>query len=94
MLGYGTGPDDLGRRIKQAQASALRSERRAITAEGAGSGARVSEERDGIETVTRIEQDAQSDRSGEPANERTTTLTPSPTRTLAPSYRVISPTFD
>lgn len=88
LLGYGTGPDDMGRRMRQAQAAALRSERRAIMPGGRGPGATVSEERDGIETVTKIECEGAS----VPGCERAAPLSNS--QTLKPSYSITSPSFD
>lgn len=55
LLGFGFGPDDLGRKIKQAQAAAMRSDRRAIIPNGRG--ARVVEERDGTGTVLKVDRD-------------------------------------
>lgn len=89
LLGYGTGPDDMGRRMRQAQAAALRSERRAIMPGGAP-GARVSEERDGIETVTRIERDPKCERASVPGCERSE----GNSQTRNPSYSITSPSFD
>ena len=59
MLGCGFGPDDSGRVIRQRQAAAMRSDRRAIA--GDGRGARVIEERDGISTATTASMDSKSE---------------------------------
>lgn len=53
MLGFGDGPDDTGRKMKQAQSQALRSARRAIVPNGRG--AAVVEHRDGMGDMQRVE---------------------------------------
>ena len=53
MLGVGFGPDDSGRVIRQRQAAAMRSDRRAIA--GSDKGLHVITERDGISTTTEFE---------------------------------------
>lgn len=55
MLGLGTGPSDAGRVMRQRQAAALRSDRRAIT--GDGRGLAVVEERDGAGVAVKWERD-------------------------------------
>lgn len=58
MLGIGCGPNDDGRLMRQRQAAAMRSDRRAIT--GDGRGARVIEARDGAGDAARLEYGAAS----------------------------------